>query len=68
MGDEMEEVFAVPTDGSTAPVQLTFGVGPFLDPRCVARWNALMLAQSVNASEHDHLMLLDRRSATGCGC
>ena len=61
MGDEVEEVFAVPTDGSSGPVQLTFGVDHVAIRDVSQDGMVLVLAQSDNASEHDHLMLLDRR-------
>ena len=58
---EVDEVFAVPTDGSTGPVQLTFGVDHHQIRDVSHDGMLLVLAQSVSASEHDHLMLLDRR-------
>ena len=60
--NEVDEVYAVPTDGSTAPVQLTFGVDHHLIRDVSHDGMLLVLAQSHHASEHDHLMLLDRRA------
>ncbi len=58
---EVDEVFVVPTDGSAAPLQLTWGVDHHAI-RDVSQDGAfLVLAQSRHASEHDHLMILDRR-------
>ena len=61
MGDEVEEVFAVPTDGSTGPVQLTWGTDHQTIRDVSDDGMLLVLAQSHHASEHDHLMMLDRR-------
>ncbi len=61
MGQEVDEVFAVPVDGATGPVQLTFGVDHHQIRDVSQDGMVLVLAQSTNASEHDHLMLLDRR-------
>ena len=58
---EVDEVFAVPTDGATGPVQLTFGTDHHLIRDVSHDGMLLVLAQSDSASEHDHLMLLDRR-------
>ena len=59
---EVDEVFAVPTDGSAPPVQLTFGVDHHLIRDVSKDGMLLVLAQSHHASEHDHLLLLDRRA------
>ncbi len=61
MGDEVDEVFAVPTDGATPPVQLTWGTDHHQIRDVSDDGMLLVLAQSHNASEHDHLMMLDRR-------
>lgn len=60
---ETDEVYAAPTDGSAPPERLTFGSDHF-SIRDVSRdGGRLILAQSLHASEHDHLFLLDRGRA-----
>src|SRR5690349_21446070 len=59
---EVDEVYAVPTDGGAAPEQLTFGTDHHLIRDVSADGMVLVLAQSRHASEHDHLLLLDRRA------
>ena len=58
---EVDEVFAVRTDGSAVPEQLTWGVDHHLIRDVSQDGMVLVLAQSQHANEHDHLMLLDRR-------
>ena len=60
--NEVDEVFAVPTDGSAAPQQLTFGVDHHQIRDVSQDGMQLVLAQSRHASEHEHLLLLDRRA------
>ena len=57
---ETDEVYATRTDGSTLPERLTFGVDHFVIRDASPDGSRLILAQSRNASEHDHLFLLDR--------
>ena len=57
---EIDEVFAVRTDGSAPAEQLTFGTDHHLIRDVSVDGMRLILAQSRHASEHDHLMLLDR--------
>ncbi len=59
--NEVDEVFAVPTDGSAPPVQLTWGVDHHLIRDVSHDGSVLVLAQSKHSCEHDHLMILDRR-------
>ena len=59
--NEVDEVYAVPTDGSAPPVQLTWGVDHHQIRDVSHDGSFLVLAQSRHASEHDHLMILDRR-------
>lgn len=61
MGDEVDEVFAVPTDGALPPERLTFGTDHHAIRDVSDDGMLLVLAQSTHASEHDHLLLLDRR-------
>ena len=59
---ETEQVWCAAIDGSTPPKQLTHGTDHF-DIRDVSADGArILLSQSVNANEHDHLVLLDRHS------
>jgi len=59
--NEVNEVFAVPTDGSEPPMQLTWGVDHHSIRDVSYDGSFLVLTQSKNASEHEHLMILDRR-------
>lgn len=61
--DEVENVWAAPLDGSAPPRRLTDGQDHVLIRDVAPDGSRLILAQSVNANEHDHLLLLDR--ATG---
>ncbi len=56
---ETEEVWAVPADGGPAE-RLTHGTDHFLIRDVSQDGMRLILAQSRNSSEHDHLLLLDR--------
>ncbi len=58
--NEVDEVYATLTDGSAPPEQLTFGTDHHLIRDVSPDGMRLILAQSRHASEHDHLMLLDR--------
>ena len=59
---ETEEVWCAAIDGSAPPERLTHGTDHF-DIRDVSADGArLLLSQSVNANEHDHLLLLDRHT------
>src|SRR5262245_44724988 len=58
---EVEEVFCAPLDGSAPPERLTQGDDHHLIRDVSADGMLLVLAQSRNASEHDRLLLLDRR-------
>ena len=60
--NEVDEVYAVRTDGSAPPEQLTYGVDHHLIRDVSADGMVLVLAQSRHSSEHDHLLLLDRRT------
>jgi len=59
---ETEEIWGMPTDASAPPKRLTFGLDHFQIRDVSADGSKLILAQSANASEHDHLVLLDRDS------
>ena len=59
--NEIDEVFAVPADGTAPPVQLTFGLDHHQIRDVSHDGMVLVVAQSKHASEHDHLMMLDRR-------
>lgn len=58
--NEIDDVYAVATDGSAAPEQLTFGQDHHLIRDVSPDGMRLILAQSKYSCEHDHLMLLDR--------
>ena len=60
---EAAQVFCAPCDGSLPPRQLTFEADHVSIRDVSADGSRLILAQSVNACEHDHLMLLE--AATG---
>jgi len=57
---ETEEVWCARTNGSMAPERLTHGQDHFAIRDVSPDGMRLILAQSVNANEHDHLLLLDR--------
>ncbi len=57
---ETDEVYATRTDGSSAPERLTTGSDHFLIRDVSPDGSSLVLAQSKNANEHDHLFILDR--------
>ncbi len=58
--NEIDEVYAVLTDGSAPPERLTEGTDHFLIRDVSPDGMRLILAQSLRACEHDHLLLLDR--------
>ena len=60
--DETENVWCAPLDGSAPPRRLTEGQDHYLIRDVAPDGSRLVLAQSVNANEHDHLLLLDRAS------
>ncbi|MEZ5798075.1 MAG: prolyl oligopeptidase family serine peptidase [Paracoccaceae bacterium] len=60
---ETDNVWCAPTDGSAPPQQLTDGSDHFTIRDVSHDGSRLILGQSPSASEHDHLILLDR--ATG---
>ncbi len=62
--DEIENVWCAPLDGSAPPRRLTDGQDHFLIRDLAPDGSRLLLAQSLNANEHDHLMLLDRETGT----
>ena len=59
---ETDDVWGAPIDGSSPPHRLTRGRDHFLIRDVTPDGARLLLAQSVNACEHDHLLLLDRAS------
>ncbi len=59
---ETENVWCVPIDGSAPPRMLTDGEDHFSIRDVAPDGGRLLLAQSVNANEHDHLLLLDRQT------
>lgn len=61
---ETEEVWCTRTDGTTPPERLTHGTDHFLIRDVSDDGMRLILAQSLNANEHDHLLLLDRTAGT----
>ena len=61
---ETEEVWCAPTDGSAPPLRLTRGADHFLIRDVSRDGNRLILAQSVHANEHDHLLVLDRAAGS----
>ena len=58
---DVDEVYAVSTDGGSPLVQETWGMDHHQIRDVSFDGSLLVLAQSHNASEHDHLMILDRR-------
>jgi dipeptidyl aminopeptidase/acylaminoacyl peptidase len=60
---ETENVWCAPLAGSAPPRRLTDGRDHYTIRDVAPDGSRLLLAQSVNANEHDHLLLLDR--ATG---
>lgn len=60
--DETENVWCAPLDGSAPPRRLTDGADHFTIRDVAPDGCRLLLAQSVHANEHDHLLLLDRAS------
>ena len=58
---EIEDVFAAPLNAAGLPEQLTFGTDHHQIRDVSADGQTLILAQSRHASDHDHLLLLDRR-------
>lgn len=57
---EVDEVWATRTDGSGSPERLTHGTDHVTIRDVSPDGRRLILAQSVHANEHDHLLLLDR--------
>ncbi len=57
---ETDEVWTAPTDGTAPPERLTVGNDHFTIRDVSGDGRRLILAQSVHACEHDHLLLLDR--------
>ncbi len=57
---ETDEVWATLADGSGSPERLTHGADHFSIRDVSPDGRRLILAQSVHANEHDHLLLLDR--------
>lgn len=60
--DETENVWCAPVDGSAPPRRLTDGQDHFHIRDVAPDGSRLLLAQSRNANEHDHLLLLDRET------
>ena len=60
--DETENVWCAPLDGSAPPERLTDGQDHYLIRDVAPDGSRLLLAQSLNANEHDHLLLLDRET------
>lgn len=61
---ETENVWCAPLDGSAPPRMLTDGQDHYLIRDVAPDGSRLILAQSVNANEHDHLLILDRKTGT----
>ncbi|WP_333815091.1 S9 family peptidase [Tabrizicola sp.] len=59
---ETENVWCAPLDGSAPPRMLTDGQDHYLIRDVAPDGSRLLLAQSLNANEHDHLLLLDRET------
>lgn len=62
--DETENVWCASLDGSVPPLRLTDGQDHYLIRDVAPDGSRLLLAQSLNANEHDHLLLLDRKTGT----
>lgn len=60
---EVDEVYAVPTDGSLPAERLTFSQDHVTLRDVSPDGQRVILAQSRNSNEHDHLLLLDRAKA-----
>ena len=61
---EVDELYAVPTDARHPAQRLTFSTDHLSLRDVSPDGQRLILAQSRNANEHDHLLLLDRTSNT----
>ena len=61
---ETDDVWCALMDGSAPPQRLTHGSDHFLIRDVSSDGALLLLAQSISASEHDHLLLLDRETGT----
>lgn len=61
---ETDDVWAAPTDGSAPARRLTQGQDHFAIRDVSSDGSRLILAQSVHANEHDHLLLLHRDTGT----
>ncbi len=59
---ETDEIWEAPLDGSALPRRLTFGTDHFHIRDVSPDGSRLILAQSPNANEHDHLVLLERET------
>lgn len=59
---ETENVWCARVDGSLPPQMLTRGQDHFLIRDVAPDGSRLVIAQSVNANEHDHLLLLERET------
>lgn len=59
---ETENVWCAPLDGSDLPKMLTDGQDHYLIRDVAPDGSCLVLAQSINANEHDHLLILDRKT------
>ena len=62
--DETENLWCAPVDGSAPPRRLTGGRDHFHIRDVAPDGSRLLLAQSLNANEHDHLLILDRETST----
>ena len=60
--DETENVWCAPLDGSAPPQRLTDGQHHYLIRDVSPDGSRLLIAQSLNANEHDHLLLLNRET------
>jgi len=61
---ETENVWCAPLDGSASARMLTDGQDHYLIRDVTPDGRRLLLAQSLNANEHDHLLLLDRETGS----